>query len=99
VSDATTCRLFLVEHDLQGLSPAQLAQAHRALCQAVRRQARRGSMIRYLQQILVTDEMRCLCLFEASGADAVRAVTDIAQFPLAKIAAVTMSRPLCPPAL
>jgi hypothetical protein len=83
----------MVEHDLQGLSPGQLASAHRALDLAVRRQARRGSQIRYLQWIVVPQESRCLCLFESNSADIVRAVTDVAQLPLAKIVGVTISRP------
>jgi hypothetical protein len=83
----------MVEHDFRGLSPGQLASAHRALDEAVRRQARRGSQIRCLQRIFVPQESRCLCLFESSSADIVRAVTDVAQLPLVKIVAVTTSGP------
>jgi hypothetical protein len=86
-------RLYLVEHDLRGLSSPQLASAHRALDEAVRRELRRGSPIRYLQRIDVPDEHRCLCLFEAAGPDLVRHVNDIAQFPLARVVTVTSSEP------
>jgi len=61
---------------------------HRALGEAVRRAARRGSRIRYVQRIYVPQEQRCLCLFEAAGPDLVRNVNDIAQFPLARVIAV-----------
>ena len=81
-------RLYLVEHDLRGLSSPQLASVHRALGEAVRRELRRGSPIRYVQRIDVPDEHRCLCLFEAPGPDLVRSVNDIAQFPLARVLAV-----------
>jgi hypothetical protein len=81
-------RLFLVEHDLRDLSAQQRSSAHRSLGEAVGRAARRGSRIRYVQRIFVPAESRCLCLFEAAGADLVRGVNDVAQFPLARVIAV-----------
>jgi len=85
--------LYLVEHDLRDLSPSQLAEVYRALGEAVRRAIRRGSRIRYVQRIYAPDEQRCLCLFEATGPEVVRAVNDIAQFPLARVVAVLSSAP------
>jgi len=93
VADETDRRLYLVEHDLRGLSPAQLAGVHRALDEAVRRAARRGGRIRYVQRIYAPEEQRCLCLFEAAGPEVVRTVNDIAQFPLARVVAVVSSAP------
>ena len=93
VADEADLRLYLVEHDLRGLSPAQLVSVHRALGEAVRRETRRGSQIRYAQRIDVPEEHRCLCLFEATGPEAVRSVNDIAQFPLARVVAVLSSVP------
>lgn len=93
MGDDADLRLFLVEHDLHGLSPAQLASAHQTLEEAVSRAAGRGSQIRYVQRILAPGERRCLCLFQALGPDTVRHVNDIAQFPLARVVAVTSSVP------
>jgi Protein of unknown function (DUF4242) len=93
VADAADRRLYLVEHDLRGLSSPQLASLHRTLGEAVRREFRRGSPIRYVQRIDVPDEHRCLCLFEAAGPEMVRHVNDIAQFPLARVVAVLSSAP------
>ena len=93
MADETDRRLFLVEHDLRGLSQWQLAALHRALGEAVRRQNQRGRQIRYVQRIYAPDEQRCLCLFEAADPDPVRSVNDIAQFPLARIIAVLSSVP------
>jgi len=93
VGDDAGLRLFLVEHDLHGLSPAQLASAHQVLEEAVCRERGRGSRIRYVQRIVVPQERRCLCLFQAPAPDAVRSVNDIAQFPLARVVAVTSSVP------
>jgi Nickel responsive protein SCO4226-like len=93
VADPTDRQLFLVEHDLRGLSPWQLATVHRALGEAVRRENRRGRQIRYVQRIYAPAEQRCLCLFEATGPDLVRSVNDIAQFPLARVMAVLSTAP------
>jgi len=93
VADETDRRLYLVEHDLRGLSPPQLAGVHRALDEAVRREARRSGHIRYVQRIYAPEEQRCLCLFEAAGPDLVRHVNDIAQFPLARVIAVLSTAP------
>ena len=91
-------RLFMVEHDLRDLSCQQRSSAHQSLGDAVRRAVRRGSSIRYVQCILIPGESRCLCLFEAAGADLVRNVNDIAQFPLAQVVAVRSSvHPGIPP--
>ncbi len=38
-------------------------------------------------------EQRCLWLFEAAGPDLVRAVDDIAQFPLARVIAMLSAAP------
>jgi len=84
----------MVEHDLGGLSQGQVANAHRALGEAVRREARRGGRIRYVQRVLAAEERRCLCLFEAAEPGVVRRVHDTAQFPLARILAVTSTPPL-----
>ena len=91
--DEADLHLFLVEHDLRGLSPTHLASAHQVLEEAVRREAERGSGIRYIQRIFVLQERRCLCLFQAPGPEPVRNVNDIAQFPLARVIAVTSSVP------
>jgi hypothetical protein len=93
LADDTDRRLFLVEHDLRGLSSWQLATVHRALGEAVRRENQRGGRIRFVQCIYAPDEQRCLCLFEAAGPELVRSVNDIAQFPLARVMAVLSSEP------
>lgn len=89
MSNEADLQLFMVEHNLHGLTQPQLASAHRALAEAVRREALRGSQIRYVQRIFAPADGRCLCLFEAHSPDQVRAVNDIAQFPLARVVTVT----------
>jgi hypothetical protein len=87
----TDHRLYLVEHDLRGMSSSQVASVQRALSEAVRRENRRGGRIRYVQCIYSPAEHRCLCLFEAADPDLVRSVNDTAQFPLAHVTAVVNS--------
>jgi hypothetical protein len=87
----TDRRLYLVEHDLRGMSSWQVASVQRALSEAVRRENRRGGRIRYVQCIYSLEDHRCLCLFEAADAELVRSVNDIAQFPLAHVMAVVSS--------
>jgi hypothetical protein len=87
----TDHRLYLVEHDLRGMSSWQVASMQRALSEAVRRENRRGGRIRYVQCIYSPEEHRCLCLFEAADPDLVRSVNDTAQFPLAHVLAVVNS--------
>ena len=87
----TDHRLYLVEHDLRGMSSWQVASVQRALSEAVLRENRRGGRIRYVQCIYSPEEHRCLCLFEAADPDLVRRVNDTAQFPLAHVMAVVSS--------
>ena len=87
MADDADLRLFLVEHNLRGLPPAEQASAHPGTAEAVRR-ASRGQRIATSAH-LRAGRRRCLCLFAAENPGAVRAVNDIAQFPLIAIAAVT----------
>jgi hypothetical protein len=91
VSGQPDLRLFMVEYDLRDLSSQQRSSVHHSVAEAVRRAVRRGSSIRHVQCILVPEESRCLCLFEAAGADLVRDVNNVAQFPLARVVAVRSS--------
>jgi hypothetical protein len=59
--------------------------------EAVYREIGRGSRIRYVQESSPRQGRRYLCLFLAPAADTVRSVNDVAQFPLARIIAVTSS--------
>jgi Protein of unknown function (DUF4242) len=93
LADETGHQLYLVEHDLRGLSSPQRATVYRALDEAVRREIQQGRQIRYVQCIYAPAEHRCLCLFEATGPDVVRHVHDTAQFPLACVISVVSSTP------
>ena len=46
-----------------------------------------GAAIRYLRSTVIAEEDRCICLFEASSEALVRRANDLAQAPIASIAA------------
>ena len=76
---------FVVERTVPGMTMELLLEAHRLLEQAARRVSALGSVVRYLRCTFMPEDQRCLCLFEASSADVVRRVNDIAQVPFRHI--------------
>ena len=85
MADETSHRLYLVEHDLHGLSSPQRATVHRALDEAVRREIQQSRQIRYVQRIYAPAEHRCLCLFEATGPELVKELNETAKIPFTRI--------------
>lgn len=73
---------------MPGLTAELLLEAQRLLHEAARRVSESGTSgagVRYVGCTFVPAEQRCLCLFEAPSAEAVRRVNDIAQVPFLKI--------------
>ena len=73
---------------MPGLTAELLLEAQRLLHEAARRVsdgAERGGSVRYVRCTFVAQEERCICLFEAPSAEAVRKVNDIAQVPFLRI--------------
>ncbi len=85
--------LFVVERRLPSISPEVLSMMQTALSEASRRLTALGEPIRYLRCIVVPEQGRLLCFFEAESAEAVRAVNANAQAPYGSIAAV-LERPV-----
>jgi hypothetical protein len=82
VSGRPDHRFFMVEHDLRGFSSWQRASARYG--EAVGRAVRQPHPHPH-SRILVPEESRCLCLFEAADAGLVRNVNDVAHFPPARV--------------
>jgi hypothetical protein len=78
--------MFIVDRVLPGLTAELLAETQRCLQQAVRRVAGDSQAVRYLRCTFIAEQQRCLDLFEATTADQVRRVHDIAQLPFRWIA-------------
>ena len=87
--------VFAVERSLPGISPQALAGAQAAAIAAAARSSAGGVPVRYLRSVFQPGDGRCLCLFEAASADAVRRVADAAGLPYS---AVSEAMDLPPPA-
>lgn len=82
--------LYLVEHRLRDVGEGHLAAQRDALHEIALRlnaAADGGEAIRYVRSTVVAAEDRCICLFEASSEALVRRANDLAQVPVASIAA------------
>jgi hypothetical protein len=77
--------IFIVERRLPGLSLAHLGTAHRALAEGSRRLSKDDEPVRYLRCTFAPARERCWCVFEASGAELVRRVNEVAQVPFERI--------------
>jgi hypothetical protein len=62
-----------------------LAESQRCLRDAAQRLSGEGEAVRYLRCTFIPEQQRCLDLFEAGSASAVRRVNDIAQVPFGSI--------------
>ena len=77
--------LFLAEHRLPRMSENELNLLQAALHSACLRLTARGERVTYLGSTFLPASQRLLSLFEATGPNTVRRVTDSAQAPLARI--------------
>lgn len=76
---------FIVDRVMPGFTPELLLEAQRLLCEAARRFSRGAETVLYLRCTFLAEEQRCICLFEAPSADAVRRVNDMAQVPFRRV--------------
>jgi hypothetical protein len=77
--------VYMVERDLPGITAEQLAGAQRAAITSAQKSTTSGTPVRYIRSTFVPGESRCMCLFEASNADAVRDVNESAGLPFTRI--------------
>ena len=77
--------VYMVERDLPGITNDQLAGAQKAAIAGAEKSTTGGRPVRYIRSTFVPGEARCMCLFEASNADAVRDVNESAGLPFTRI--------------
>jgi hypothetical protein len=77
--------VFMVDRDLPGVTLEQLAGAQRKAIETADEHRRRGVDVRYIRSMFVPSESHCMCLFEASDAQAVIDVNDEAQIPYTRV--------------
>jgi len=77
--------LYMVERELPGITNEGLAGAQQAAIASSQKSTTAGNPVRYVRSTFVPGEARCMCLFEASTADAVRDVNEAAGLPFTRI--------------
>jgi hypothetical protein len=77
--------VYMVERELPGITPEQLARAQRAAIATSRRFTDQGTPVRYIRSTFVPDDSTCMCLFEAPTRQMVREVNDVAKLPFTRI--------------
>ncbi len=78
----------LVERQLPGISPAQLAAAAGSANRTTAELVREGTPVRYLRTTILPGEERCYCLFDGPSAELVAAANDRAGLPYERIVQV-----------
>jgi len=79
--------VFMVERDLPGITPEQLAAAQKRAIQIGKELTAEGRQVRYIRSTFVPGESKCMCLFEASSPENVREANERAQIPFTRIVA------------
>jgi hypothetical protein len=77
--------VYAVERSLPGVTMAALAGAQAAAIGAAAASSARGEPVRYLRSVFLPGDARCVCLFEAASAEAVRRVNDAAGIPYSAV--------------
>ena len=77
--------VYMVERELPGITPEQLAQAQEAAISTSSRFTQEGKPVRYIRSTFLPDDSRCFCLFEAPTRQLVRDVNDAAGLPVSRI--------------
>lgn len=77
--------IYMVERQLPGITPEQLAGAQQTAIATSRRFTSEGKEVRYIRSTFVPQEDRCLCLFEAPTRQLVQDVNESARLPFTRI--------------
>ena len=77
--------VYAVERSLPGVTMQALADAQAAAIAAAAASSESEVPVRYLRSVFLPGDARCVCLFEAASADAVRSVNDAAGLPYSAV--------------
>ena len=77
--------VYMVERELPGITPEQLARAQDAAISTSREFTSGGKPVRYLRSTFLPEDSRCFCLFEAATRQLVREVNEAAKLPVSRI--------------
>lgn len=77
--------VYMVERSLKGIAMSDLAAAQQAAIVTSQRFSAEGTPVRYIRSTFVPESGACMCLFEASDADAVKRVNEVAKIPFDRV--------------
>ena len=77
--------VYMVERSLKGIAMGDLAAAQQAAIATSQQFTTDGTPVRYIRSTFVPESGACMCLFEASGADAVKRVNEAAKIPFDRV--------------
>lgn len=77
--------VYVADRNLPGITMDELAGAQRAAIDTSQRFTEEGRPVRYIRSMYVPGDDRCMCLFEAEDAEAVKAVNDAAGIPYTRV--------------
>ena len=80
---------FMVERDLSGTSLVDLNGVTAAAIRQAEKMYDAGDRVRYIRSTFISEDGRCLCLFEARDADVVLQLNRAARQPVDRIVAAT----------
>ncbi|BDG72166.1 nickel-binding protein [Roseomonas fluvialis] len=77
--------VYAVERSLPGVTMEALSGAQAAAIVAAGESTACGEPVRYVRSVFLPADARCVCLFEADSAEAVRRVNDAAGIPYSAV--------------
>lgn len=77
--------VYMVERNLKGISMEDLAGAQKAAIITANSMRADGEQVRYIRSTFAPQDGRCMCLFEGTSADQVRALNDKAGLPYVQV--------------
>ena len=77
--------VYMVERSLKGIAMNDLAAAQQAAIATSKQFSAEGTPVRYIRSTFVPETGACMCLFEASGPDAVKRVNEVAKIPFDRV--------------
>jgi muconolactone delta-isomerase len=82
---AITVQVYMVERTLKHISMDELSGAQAAAVDKAEELTSSGIPVRYIRSTFVPGDGRCMCLFEADSAEAVKKLNDEAQIPYDRV--------------
>ena len=77
--------VYMVERNLRGIAMSDLAAAQKLAIATSNAYAADGTPMRYIRSTFTPEDGRCMCLFEAQSAEAVKKLNDEAKLPYSRI--------------